>query len=38
MGINHLADRTDEEMAALRGFRSSKIYNGKWHGLLSQQL
>lgn len=28
LGINHLADRTAEELKALRGFKSSNIYNG----------
>ncbi|XP_053668625.1 digestive cysteine proteinase 1 [Anopheles marshallii] len=28
VSVNHLADRTEEEMRALRGFRSSGIYNG----------
>ncbi|XP_055628092.1 digestive cysteine proteinase 1 [Toxorhynchites rutilus septentrionalis] len=26
--VNHLADRTDEELKALRGFKSSNTYNG----------
>ncbi|KAL7020881.1 hypothetical protein ACKWTF_011664 [Chironomus riparius] len=28
LGVNHLADRTADELKALRGFRSSKVYNG----------
>lgn len=28
LGINHLADRSADELKALRGFKSSKIYNG----------
>ncbi|KAG5671826.1 hypothetical protein PVAND_002001 [Polypedilum vanderplanki] len=28
LGVNHLADRTADELRALRGFKSSKIYNG----------
>lgn len=28
LGVNHLADKTDEERRALRGFRSSGVYNG----------
>lgn len=28
LGINHLADRTEDELRALRGFKSSGIYNG----------
>ncbi|KAI5726388.1 hypothetical protein M8J76_001767 [Diaphorina citri] len=28
LGINHLADRTDEELKALRGFRRTSGYNG----------
>lgn len=28
LGINHLADRTADELKALRGFKSSQVYNG----------
>lgn len=28
LGINHLADRSADELQALRGFKSSRIYNG----------
>lgn len=28
LGINHLADRTSDELKSLRGFKSSLIYNG----------
>lgn len=28
MGVNHLADRTELEMKALRGRRYSGVYNG----------
>lgn len=28
VAVNHLADRTDEEIQALRGFKSSNSYNG----------
>lgn len=28
LAVNHLADRTDDELRALRGFRSSNVYNG----------
>ncbi|XP_055594198.1 digestive cysteine proteinase 1 [Uranotaenia lowii] len=28
VAVNHLADRSSEELQALRGFRSSNIYNG----------
>lgn len=28
VAVNHLADRTDEELKALRGFKSSNVYNG----------
>lgn len=28
VAVNHLADRTEEELKALRGFKSSNIYNG----------
>uniref|UniRef100_A0A2M3ZE63 Putative cathepsin l n=1 Tax=Anopheles braziliensis TaxID=58242 RepID=A0A2M3ZE63_9DIPT len=28
VAVNHLADRTEDEMKSLRGFRSSNVYNG----------
>lgn len=28
LGVNHLTDRTSDELAALRGYHSSKIFNG----------
>lgn len=28
LGVNHLSDRTQDELKALRGFKSSKVYNG----------
>ena len=28
LAINHLADRTEDELKSLRGFKSSNIYNG----------
>lgn len=28
LSVNHLADRTEDEIKALRGYRSSKVYNG----------
>ncbi|XP_058066919.1 digestive cysteine proteinase 1 [Anopheles bellator] len=28
VAVNHLADRTEDELKSLRGFRSSKVYNG----------
>lgn len=28
LAVNHLADRTPQELSALRGFRSSGVYNG----------
>lgn len=28
LGINHLADKTENELRALRGYRSSGVYNG----------
>jgi hypothetical protein len=28
LGVNHLADRTEDELRALRGFKSSLTYNG----------
>lgn len=28
LGVNHLADKTNEELKALRGYRSSGVYNG----------
>lgn len=28
LGVNHLSDKTDEELAALRGYRPSGVYNG----------
>lgn len=28
LGINHLADRTSDELKSIRGFKSSNIYNG----------
>lgn len=28
VGVNHLADRTEDEVKALRGFKSSLVYNG----------
>lgn len=28
LGVNHLSDRTQDELKALRGFRSSRVYNG----------
>uniref|UniRef100_A0A2M4AIZ6 Putative cathepsin l n=1 Tax=Anopheles triannulatus TaxID=58253 RepID=A0A2M4AIZ6_9DIPT len=28
VAVNHLADRTEDEMKSLRGFRSSSVYNG----------
>uniref|UniRef100_U5EWS0 Putative cathepsin l cathepsin l n=1 Tax=Corethrella appendiculata TaxID=1370023 RepID=U5EWS0_9DIPT len=28
LGVNHLADRTEDEIKALRGFKSSNTYNG----------
>lgn len=28
LAVNHLSDKTDDELSALRGFRSSGVYNG----------
>lgn len=28
LAVNHLTDRTEEELKALRGFKSSNVYNG----------
>lgn len=28
LGVNHLADRTEDELKALRGYKSSGVYNG----------
>lgn len=28
LGVNHLSDKTDDELAALRGYRPSGVYNG----------
>ena len=35
VGVNHLADKTHDEIKALRGYRSSGIYNGKCFILFS---
>lgn len=29
LGVNHLSDKTDDEIKALRGYRPSGVYNGK---------
>lgn len=34
LGVNHLTDKTNDELKALNGFRSSGVYNGSYHLVL----
>lgn len=38
LGVNHLADKTKDELKALNGFRSSGVYNGRFYLSLSMKI
>lgn len=37
LGVNHLTDKTSDELKALNGFRSSGVYNGLYFGTINSQ-